>query len=160
LGRAIEAARAAVEAPARLARLEREQRRRAVQAEADDRERADLLARLTQQLADLERQYDADLRELEQSPAGGRSARCARAYRSGKRCFSFAHDLHGCTRDRRFHRSWRVPDDLRVAAGPTGEAFMRSVRGKAPAVANPWRADVVRLRQLIGPPPGELPSLT
>jgi hypothetical protein len=142
LARAVEAARATVNAPRLLERLEAEQQQRQEDAKARVEECVALVAECESLLAEAEHQSAADVEALERTPQRERSQELyQRARASWRRAFSRAHDLYHATHgDRRFYRPYRLP-----------EVFQGMREQLRPVEDTEWRAKIARLIALKGP---------
>lgn len=150
LARAIEAARASVNAETILERLEAEHQRRVEQNAAKDAERDALLAELTEHRDDYRRIFEQQLAELDHTPPFEAGPLVASAYEMGMRGYSLSHDLAAVTGDRqRFEMRYDVPDQLVLHGGRAAEAFLANQRGRPSTVETPWDADMARLRELM-----------
>jgi hypothetical protein len=88
-------------------------------------------------------------------------ASCEAVHVIGTQRASLGNLLAAMTKQRvRFARPYDALDQIELHGGIAGKEYVRVGRRRRPPVPQPWAEDIERLRELLGPPPGEMPSLT
>lgn len=135
---AIEQTVVAIAAAKKLAVIEKEERRAALEQEARE------------MLADLDRRRDALIEELQCQP-NPQPDDCDRAYAIARQAYSLAHDLYGVLGDQSLHRRWDVAVRLGEKLLPKTGTIHRTPFEKKLPVETPWKLLIGELRELTAP---------
>lgn len=149
LAREIDAAHAAVTAPSRLERLEQERARRDDAARAAASELDSLRDSLMAERDGYRRGFLAILDRLDMTPLIEQGPLVAEGYTLARQWYSLA-DALTVAGERRPPR-WDGSDLLELHAPRGWAAFWARCGGRPPTVPTPWRDNLARLQELVGP---------